>query len=806
MAATIGKVSAVFSASTSGLRSGVNDAIASFRRLGGEAGTLKGLFDRLQATSALAGVGPAADKAASSLGRFQRLAQLAQESLAAGRITAEQFATKMNMIGEAAERAASTFARGATITQQFRTEEEQAAEKVQELNDLLAAGAITQQTYARAMAEATGESARLRQQADEQAKAAAEQARAADELARVMDRGAAFARQFETAEEQANRKIGEATELFNAGAISLDTYTRAINAATVDTAAMEAAAAAERAALEAAAKQMDALTATFSEGASVTQSVATAEEKHASEVQRLRGLLAAGAISQETYNRAVAKSENELKGTASASRGLGSATSAAAAGVGQLAGKLNTLIALNAAQLFGQIAGVVSRATSSFYGMAQGQAQTIDTTSKLSRRLGMTYGELAGLSLAGDLAGVSMETIGKAATKADVAFVKAAQGSKLAQGALAGVGLSVDELQNKSPAERFQMMADAIAGLPTPAERARASIALFGKSGADLLPLFEGGAGSIRAAVDEANKFGLALTDEQGVAVEGMNDAFTRAYASIQGVVQQVVAYLAPAIQSVTDTFTNLIGGIGGANIGQFIGEGIMAGAEFLAAIGDSLISGLSAAWEFVSNVAVQWASVFDIGNRVAAALSMVGNALKFVLAAGIAGLSVPIANFLKGADYLADRFGVDLGVDNWIAGADAFNNSLMGSMTEASQAMAADFNKAFGEGTTAAAAAQTGPLSTMLADARKAREEAAAAKNEAAKTTVTPTVGPAFSGTSSEALRATDSRSKEGLSEMFRLMRGKADEQQERIARATERTADAVSEPEESYDWEMAG
>lgn len=722
MAATIGKVSAVFSASTSGLRSGVNDAIASFRRLGGEAGTLKGLFDRLQATSALAGVGPAADKAASSLGRFQRLAQLAQESLAAGRITAEQFATKMNMIGEAAERAAASTARGASIAQQFETSEERASRSVEELNSLLLQGVISVETHGRAMREATG------------------------------------------------------------------------------------AAAAERSELDAAAKQMDALSATFADGASVTRSVATAEERHSAEVQRLRGLLAAGAISQETYNRAVAKSENELKGTASASRGLGSATSAAAAGVGQLAGKLNTLIALNAAQLFGQIAGVVSRATSSFYGMAQGQAQTIDTTSKLSRRLGLTYGELAGLSLAGDLAGVSMETIGKAATKADVAFVKAAQGSKLAQGALAGVGLSVDELQNRSPAERFQMMADAIAGLPTPAERARASIALFGKSGADLLPLFEGGAGSIRAAVDEANKFGLALTDEQGVAVEGMNDAFTRAYASIQGVVQQVVAYLAPAIQSVTDTFTNLIGGIGGANIGQFIGEGIMAGAEFLAAIGDSLISGLSEAWGFVSSVAVQWASVFDIGNRVAAALSMVGNALKFVLAAGIAGLSVPIANFLKGADYLADRFGVDLGVDNWIAGADAFNNSLMGSMTEASTAMAADFNKAFGEGTTAAAAAQTGPLSTLVADANKAREKAAMAKNEAAKTTVTPTVGPAFSGTSSEALRGTDSRSKEGLAEMFRLLRGAGGDVAQEQLEVQKQIRDALSEPDVYEEVAMPG
>ena len=91
--ATIGKVSAVFSASTSGLRSGVNDAIRSFRQMGGEARELGGAFQKLQATAGLGvGVaGPAAERAAAQLARLQRGASLAQKALADGRITAEQF-------------------------------------------------------------------------------------------------------------------------------------------------------------------------------------------------------------------------------------------------------------------------------------------------------------------------------------------------------------------------------------------------------------------------------------------------------------------------------------------------------------------------------------------------------------------------------------------------------------------------------------------------------------------------------------------------------------------------------------------
>lgn len=471
--------------------------------------------------------------------------------------------------------------------------------------------------------------------------------------------------------------------------------------------------------------------------------------------------------------------------------------------VSGLRSSMRTLVAIQGAQLFGSIASAVGNAARSFVGMAQGQSETIDKTSKLSRQLGMTYGELAGLSLAGDLAGVSMETIGKAATKSDVAFVKAAQGSKLAQAAFAGVGLSVDQLQNKSPAERFQMIADAIAGLPTPAERARAAIQLFGKSGSELLPLFEGGAGSIAAAVDEANKFGLALTNEQGVAVEGMNDAFTRAYASIQGVVQQVVAYLAPAIQTVADTFTTLIGNVGGVTIGQTIGEGILMGAEFLATIADAVIGGLSGAWEYASSVGAQWASVWDIGSRVAAFFSGVANAFKFIFGAAILGLTAPITALLKGADFLAKRVGVDLGVDNFIAGAEAFNQSIVSSMDEAASSAGADFSRVVSGGP-AGTQATKGPVSSMVSDAIAAAREQAAARNSAEKSVVKPKPMDvaAFTGPSMEALKATDSRSKEGISEMFRLMRGGGNDVAEQQLGVLEQIRDAVSEGD---DMELA-
>jgi len=438
--------------------------------------------------------------------------------------------------------------------------------------------------------------------------------------------------------------------------------------------------------------------------------------------------------------------------------------------VASVRGSMRSLVAIQGAQLFGQITSAIGSAASAFYGMAKGEAEAIDKTSKLSRRLGMTYGELAGLGLAGDLAGVSMETIGKAATKADVAFVKAAEGSSLAQKALAGVGLSVDELQGKSPAERFQMMADAIAGLPSPAERARAAIGLFGKSGADLLPLFEGGAGSIKKAVDEANKFGLALTDEQGKSVEEMNDAFTRAYASIQGVVQQVVAYLSPAVQGVTDSFTNLIGSVGGTTIGQFIGEGILAGARFLAGVGDSLISGLLVAWNYVGSVATIWSGIFDAGYRFGSFLAGVGRALQFGLQAAVLGVTATFAGILTAVRDAAALVGLESqSLNTSVAAMGGFNDSVAASMSETLRLGQENMSAAFGSGVGSQA---SGPLATFLEDAvNKARKDAAFVSTANRDNVGTP--GMSSEIASREALKGIESNSKEGISEMFRLMRG---------------------------------
>lgn len=460
--------------------------------------------------------------------------------------------------------------------------------------------------------------------------------------------------------------------------------------------------------------------------------------------------------------------------TASSS-GLTAGARAAGASLGNLERDVNKLRSsmrllnvISGAQLFGSIASAASNYARSLASMGQAQAEAIDSTSKMSARLGMTYGELAGLAHAGNLADVSMEAIGKAATKADIAFVKAAQGSKEAQAAFTGIGLSVDDLQGKSPAERFAMISDAIAALPTAAERSAAAVRLFGRAGAEMLPLFAGGAGAIREATEEAKRFGLALTSAQGQDVEAMNDSFTKVQSAISGVVQQVVAYLAPSVEAIATTFTDLVGSIGGANIGQTIGEGILAGARYMAGVADWMISGLGGVWKYVTEVGAFWGGIFDAASRAASLFAGVGQTLAGLFQGFFGGVTSLLG--------LVSKTAKEMGQD------------LLRRSGENFAGAGKSFAAAFASGPGGLSGG--GPISAAL-DAALARSRASAGGVDEAKGTTIGVKDGVVAAAAVQSVKAVDSRSQEGIAEMFRLMRGEGDDAAERTARATERIAD---------------
>ena len=454
--------------------------------------------------------------------------------------------------------------------------------------------------------------------------------------------------------------------------------------------------------------------------------------------------------------------------------------------VSSLAGNMRTLVAIQGAQFFGSMASTAGSYIRSLVSMGQAQADLIGRQKDLGVQLGMSYSELAGIAHVASITGVGIESVATAATKADVALVKAQKGSKQAQSAFAGLGLDVAKLAEMNPADRFNAIAESIANIPDAAGRAAAAVAIFGKSGANLLPMFEEGAAGIAAAQAEAERLGLTLTTAQVSDVDQMGDSFARVQQAISGVVGQIVAYLAPAVKNVADTFTNLVGSIGGANIGQAIGDGILQGARFLAGIGDWLITNLSGVWEYVSQIGGQWNNVVGFLGRAGAFLAGVFDAAQVGLLLVVRGFSGTFEGLATIAQQIGQFLGFDTSsLDAVVAGAQAFNAEIDRGITENinSAAKNMEFAMSGDPAMAAAGAAVAGPLTTALDSAIAQAQASASQIDEAGAGVAAQMAESVAAAVEPQAIKGIDSRSSEGVAEMFRLMRGGDSVQEQQLS-----------------------
>lgn len=283
----------------------------------------------------------------------------------------------------------------------------------------------------------------------------------------------------------------------------------------------------------------------------------------------------------------------------------------------QTAGDVRVLTGL---QLGTAFVSAVRAVATSFTQFTAGAAASIDSTNKLSRSLNVTFGELQRLQLAADLSGASSEQLANAFTRAQITITRAAQGSPEAVRGLRSLGLAVNELAGLSSTQQFQAIATAIAGIENPAQRAAAAVAIFGRSGAQLLPTFQELAVNLEDADNFFSAFRNQLSGDQAKSIENINDAFTRTQAAVTQTAALVLAKLEPALTA-----------------------GARAVQQFLQTLDIDAVAGQAAeSLDYLARVAQALANI--LGPALQRPLVAIGVALAFInrqaIATGIASLS----------------------------------------------------------------------------------------------------------------------------------------------------------------------
>lgn len=193
-------------------------------------------------------------------------------------------------------------------------------------------------------------------------------------------------------------------------------------------------------------------------------------------------------------------------------------------------------------------------AVDAILGFAKSVLDATDAASDLSQKTGVALDQLAGLQLWFQKGGMEAGTL-------DAAMVKlskniAENGKDFAQ---LGINTKTANGELRANTAVLADAADKFAAMQDGTVKTALAVKLFGKTGADLIPMLNEGSEGLRAMTEMADKLGLTF-DQKVVDQAGeFNDTLSFLGLAAQGVGRQVAAELLPTLQSMAGSFLEFI-------------------------------------------------------------------------------------------------------------------------------------------------------------------------------------------------------------------------------------------------------
>ena len=212
---------------------------------------------------------------------------------------------------------------------------------------------------------------------------------------------------------------------------------------------------------------------------------------------------------------------------------------------------------------FGKVAAVGVAAAGVALGAFAAKAvkdlvKTGDQLDKMSGRTGIAVEELSAMGFALEQTGSSLETFEKANRNLAINVSDAALGIESAADKFHDFGLPIDELIGLNPTEQFHLLADAIAEIHDPTERAAAAASVFGtKAGPELLNLLQNGSAGITQLTDEAGRLGRVISTQTASDAAALGDSINRLKSIFTGAATGIAAGLLPAVLQITEALVS---------------------------------------------------------------------------------------------------------------------------------------------------------------------------------------------------------------------------------------------------------
>lgn len=202
--------------------------------------------------------------------------------------------------------------------------------------------------------------------------------------------------------------------------------------------------------------------------------------------------------------------------------------------------------------LTGMAAGLTAGA---FASMIKGSIDAGVKLTELSARVGVGIEALSQYKYVAEANSISLDTLSGAFQKMQVNLSKASEGSGAAADALQLLGISTTDLAALEPDAQFEAIADALSKVGNKSDQTRLAVQLFGKAGAQLLPIMEDGAAGLADMREEADRLGLTISKDTAAKLSAFDDQLDRLGGQAEGLKNQMAAALLPALSDIADAF-----------------------------------------------------------------------------------------------------------------------------------------------------------------------------------------------------------------------------------------------------------
>lgn len=187
----------------------------------------------------------------------------------------------------------------------------------------------------------------------------------------------------------------------------------------------------------------------------------------------------------------------------------------------------------------------------------KGTIDDFDSLAKAAQKVGTSVESLSALRYAGELSGISFDSISTGLKKLSVNAADAAKGTGDAKDAFRALGVSVTDAAGalKSPEALLGEIADKFAGFEDGATKTALAVKLFGRAGADLIPMLNGGARGLAEMRGEAEAFGIIIGGDAAKAAERFNDNLTRMGQAINALKISLASGVVDKLVKLTDAW-----------------------------------------------------------------------------------------------------------------------------------------------------------------------------------------------------------------------------------------------------------